>query len=538
MQGVTHLKLPRFSVTLGMSRLKIVDQADFEVPYDYQKNLGVVLVFNGEIYNWRELRTELGSVPVGGWTTQCDAEVLAAAWRRWGQGCLDHLNGMWGLILADMQENIVFVARDRAGEKPLYWAERHEDIGVARYYASEIKALPVELRECECPDAVTLEFDASEETQFEGVQAVPPGVCFVHTRYGQPPSRHKWWVLPAGQERVACGNSARSPVRVRLIEELTELLRDAILIRSTNRETPSVPMAIQLSGGLDSAIVQAVCQHAKLYCVDFSAEGIDNLSKARLASQGACVTPVTFSYDDLVRELSTIAYYLDTPATWTAACQWFLNQKIAEDGGVVVLSGEGADELFGGYARYRVLYWLGRMYADPRLANYAPLIHRVVGTKKDVMVRMLDRSGSEQGRNHALDLIAEHGQPNDSMIDEMASTDFYTTMQVLLRMADRMSAAFSLENRSPFLDHRVMEFASTLPLRMKITQGESKSILRRVAERLGVHERIIGERTKRGLFVPSTWGTHQATWDRKWFASMMQLAWRESCCRPAWKRVE
>ncbi|MCE5190504.1 MAG: asparagine synthase C-terminal domain-containing protein, partial [Actinomycetia bacterium] len=115
----------------------------------------------------------------------------------------------------------------------------------------------------------------------------------------------------------------------------------------------------------------------------------------------------------------------------------------------------------------------------------------------------------------------------------MMRTDFYTTMQVLVRMADRMSACFGLENRSPFFDHRLMELAARIPSSTKITKVESKAILRRAASRLCVDPRIISEEAKRGLAVPSSWDASGKPWDRTWFRDEMMKAWRKSCLRPA-----
>lgn len=515
-QGSLRIELPWVSVDLGMTRLKVVDQRDLVVPFDFREQHGVVLAFNGEIYNWKEQRyllEGLGHV----FRTNCDAEVLAAAWREeLGPGCLSRLNGMWSFILIDVWEKELFIARDRAGEKPFYWTQ----IGEVIHCASEIKALPGVRRRGECEDAATLEFDCGLETTCEGVFAVPPG-RYAHLK--RLPERleehlHAWWLLPKASE-VEPIQDFRAAV-----DATHEVLLDAIRLRYV----AEVPVALQLSGGLDSAIIQAVCHSDALYCVDFAQDGVDNLSLAKLAAGGREVVPVTFTRSDLLEQLPRVAYHLDTPGTWTAVCQWFLNRKIAEDRNVIVLSGEGADELFGGYTRYRVLYWLERALGDSHLADYRPLMERALGLS-DVLARMLDRGKKAWTLSHAHALLEAHGDPRGGLIADMARVDFYTTMQVLLRMADRMAAAFSLENRSPFFDYRLMELSARIPTSRKVSELESKAILRRVAGRLGVPSRIIAEKTKRGLFIPPTWGAG-ATWDRAWFAKLMGEAWREACC--------
>lgn len=501
---------------LAMSRLKIVDQSDLAVPYHF-KHLGVTLAFNGEIYNWRDLRNELP----GPWETECDAEVVAAAWREWGAGCLDRFNGMWGLVLVDERTDVIFIARDRAGEKPLYYAHYK---GVL-YVTSEIKAFPFTLVPQPCADVEALEFDFGRQTPFEQVSSLTPGAYImleepsdVMACVNRPPQQ--WWTLPDPVE----GCDSRRTV-TSYVDELETLLVDAIRLRRISQR----PIALQLSGGLDSAIIQAVAGCEDTYCVTFP--DVDNLSMAKLAAPGDSVTPVEFTYEEMIEALPEIAYYLDTPATWTACCQWFMNKQAAADGNVVILSGEGADELFGGYARYRILFWFNALQSDPYLAEYGPLIARALGkTLVDIPTNILDRSRGTHF-DHVKKVLNQYSQNSWSLVDQMSHVDFYTTMQVLLRMADRMAMAFSIENRSPFFDYRVMEFASRVPVHLKVGQYGSKPLLRRVAERLGVDSLIIKERTKRGLALPQSWGS-DGSWDRRWFAELMNDA-----CYKAVKRM-
>ena len=535
--GTLHVDLSWASVTLGMSRLKVVDQTDIPVPFDFRDNHGIVLALNGEIYNWLELRNGIHCR----WTTSCDAEVLAAMWRLHGLACLDKLNGMFAFVLVDTYKNEVFAVRDRAGEKPLYQAVR----GDVTYLASEPKALPIALRECSCPDVDVLEFDCGWRTPLDGVHAVEPGTLLrfdpvrasngADGAYRTMPGvigQTRWWQLPVDPPEQKLDERAYWGKLV----EIEETFKDAVKLRNVSERN----VAIQLSGGLDSAMTQAVARCEHPYCVTFPE--MDNLTAASAAvapinvsgyqRDGAkqSLTAVTFTREELLDVMLKVAYYLDTPATWTAVCQWFLNKKVAEDGGVVVLSGEGADELFGGYARYRVLHWLDVMRADPHLSTYEPLMRRTFGGSPErFLAGMLDRSSGESGAR-AEYLVEVHGG-HGTLVDRMARTDFYTTMQALVRMADRMSAAFGLENRSPFFDYRLMELAASIPSASKVTKAESKAILRRAAGRLAVHPEIINEETKRGLTVPASWGNGK--WDRAWFASAMTDAWRLACLRPA-----
>jgi asparagine synthase (glutamine-hydrolysing) len=290
-----------------------------------------------------------------------------------------------------------------------------------------------------------------------------------------------------------------------------------------------------VSGGLDSAIIQAAADRLGLdprrYCVTFPE--IDNITQASLAADGRAVKAITFSKEDLLEVLPEVAYHLDTPATWTAVCLWYLCREIAADGHRVLISGEGADELFGGYARYRVLYWLDRMLKDPHLVPaYVPTILKTVGDPLTPAIRLLDRGGTAETAWRATELFERFRDLKRTLPMQFARVEYHTTMQVLLRMADRMAAAWSLENRCPFLDYRIQEFSTKVPDHLLVNEHENKSILRALARRWRVHPAITDERTKRGLAIPwNTWCPGTGEWDRKSFAALMLNAWRQSLSR-------
>lgn len=517
--GVNPIPIDWAQAVLAMDRLAIVGGNHVSVPYFFPE-LRVMLAYNGEVYNWRELRAELG----GRWSTECDAEVIAVAWREWGPDMLKKLNGMWAMVLVDTRRQVIFVSRDRAGEKPLYWSEYEGRL----CFTSEIKAFPFQFEPIRCQDAEVLEFDCGRRTPISGVYAVSPGSYAElsspeHVR-SYPDQERRWWSLP--QETDDSLSLAEAT------EETHRLLRSAVKLRSASE----VPVALLLSGGLDSAIIRVLAgdDPKDLLCVDFPDDGIDNLTVAQLAAQGREVTPVTFAQDDMWSVLEKVAYHLDTPATWTAVCQWFLFQQAAALGNKVALSGEGADELFGGYSRYRVLYWLDEMAGDERLLSYRGVVKKTIGfdvldemDRTTLMGQMLNRGGDET--EEAARKIVQDYYPAKGMADSMARVEFHTTMQVLLRMADRMSSAWSLESRSPFLDHRVMEFAARIPGRLKVTENGSKIVLREVARLLGVPSPIVEEKTKKGLFIPPSWGPARPNkWDRSWFRDAMAKAWKSA----------
>jgi asparagine synthase (glutamine-hydrolysing) len=218
--GIQMVELPWTKVYLGMTRLKVVDQTDIPVPYDFRDNLGVVLAFNGEVFNWKDLRVELNGYVEKGWKTQCDAEVVAAAWRAWGPECLEAFNGMWGFVLVDTLKNEVFIARDRAGEKPVYLDTRGPDV---TYVASEIKALPLEKEACYCADVAALEFDCGQATPFVGIEALLPGH---YEHYSD-----RWCYTKRGSRRRSIVGGSRQCHRAGGVR-----LRSAVLCRLPGRD--------------------------------------------------------------------------------------------------------------------------------------------------------------------------------------------------------------------------------------------------------------------------------------------------------------
>lgn len=511
--GEFAVRLPWGDVRLGGTRLGIVD-ARREVPVPFKVGYDpAVLAFVGEVYNHAELRLELSDgVP---WASRCDTEAVLRAWRRWGPGMLDRMNGMWGLALADPARGELFLARDPKGAKPLYYAW-HRDV---LHFASEVKALGVPLSEGPCPDADVLEFDCGRQTPFAGVYALQPGEYLLVR--GQQVVHHAYFSLPPSDPDPRLTFDAAA-------EELTALVKSAIEIRFP----AECSCALLLSGGLDSAIIQAVLQlpAERLYTVTFPEQ--DVLSEAEAASLGEGVTPVTFTLNDVEEVLPRVMYHLDTPATWTAVCQWFVCEQMGKDGHRVVLSGEGADELLLGYTRYRLLYWLDRMAGDPHCTGYEPAMQNLHGTDRiGLLARVLDRSGG-QALEHARSLCQAHSLAT-SLVEDMARIDYHTTMQVLLRMADRMAAAFSMEGRAPFLDPRIIAFSQKLPVAFRVNEHESKAVLRQVARRLGVPAPITEERTKRGFCLPwNQWsrageGTLRGVWDRGAYATWQKAVWRD-----------
>lgn len=531
--GATHREqsLSWGHVSMSVCRLEITGGHDVAEASRMMTACGeMVVAFNGEIYNHRELRD--GPLSEYTWRTECDTEVLLHAWHRWRKNCVDHLNGMFAFVIVDPVRNLVFAARDRAGEKPLYVAEHN---GVT-YLASEIKALPIDLRETGCRDLDALEFDFDHATPFHGVTTLQPGhtMC-IDASTDLRPEYSPYWELP----HQSSYDDHSPKTTGRLLDDITDVLVDAIRIRARTER----PLAALVSGGLDSAIIQAVTGAEHRYTVAFEDEQDTIMPTAYAAANGylhngRTLQRIGFTLTSARTWLPDIAYHLDTPATWTAIAQWFLAKQIrANHGrGTVVLTGEGADETFGGYSRYKVLKYIDAMRDDPALVDYLPLEHHLFGSDMDILTRLLDRSDGKLA-DHVGEVVGRSVRFKDhraqpSLVRAAMRLDWHTTMQCLLRMLDRMMMAHALEARCPFLDHRVVELAAQLPDDMLVGPAGTKLALREIARRLGVHRSITDETRKRGFYVPwNTWTSaargSRGAWDRSDFAKTMRQAWRD-----------
>jgi len=308
---------------------------------------------------------------------------------------------------------------------------------------------------------------------------------------------------------------------------LLGLLESAVTERCDTQDKVSV----QLSGGLDSAIIQAIVDCNRLYCVTFPEDGVDNLTEAALASPGKEVIPVTFTRDEMLEVLPEVAELTQGVGTWSQVCQWFVNRKIAEDGATMVLIGEGADELFYGYARYRVCYWLERMREDPHLEAYSGILEHMFGQHGDILIRMLSRTTELSQATSAVfrNLEAHTG----NLVTDIAAIEEKEELPTLLKFGQIMAETHGLRCEFPFMDERVVRYAHQLPYQCKIDTYMNKSILRNVGKRLGIHPSIVYERTKKGLFIPPSWRPeNEPLWSRKWFERLMTEAYESGNNKP------
>ncbi len=504
-------------VGLGHRRLSIIDLAGSPQPM-HSADGRAVIVFNGEIYNYRQLRHRLAQEGAR-FATEGDTETILAAWRKWGPDCLDHLDGMFAFALYDLDKRQLCLARDRLGVKPLYLAPLG-DGSIA--FASELKGLlahPLLRREIDplaIEDFMTWGYVPDHRSILKRVEKLPAGhfLLLEHGREPGPPKQ--WWdVSFAAREKGKPED---------LSAQLLHLMREGV----TSRMIADVPLGAFLSGGVDSSSVVALMSEAsaapvKTCSIGFDVAAVDETSHARQVARLFATDhhERVVAADDFA-EIDRIAAIFDEPFADASALPTLRVCELARDDVTVALSGDGADEAFAGYRRqlfhareeqarmvvpavFRkpVFGALGAIWPK---ADWAPQALRAKTT-----FLSLAESG-EEGYARALSILAP-GQ-RDALFGEVmlrergeyrAEQRFIETMRKapamtgldraqyadlkfwlpgdILTKIDRTSMAVSLEAREPLLDHRLIEFAARLPMNTRIRGGQGKWLMKKTMER-------------------------------------------------------
>jgi len=499
---------------LGHVRLSIIDLSSAgHQPMLYGDRYA--MVFNGEIYNYIEIRDEL--IREGyAFHTNTDSEVILAAYDRWGEECLTRFNGFWSIVIYDRVTEELFLSRDRFGVKPLYYT----NLPGYFVFASEIKTLLQDGRiRREANDAVIFDYlvngfvDCTEETFFEGVYRLPAGCCMRIDAQGRQ-QIHRYYELPYYEQLTG-------EVNYQTVLKFRDLFRDSVKLRLR----ADVPVGSCLSGGLDSSSI--VCessrqlreQNAGTEQKTFSScyRGDPNDERIFIDSVVAKTgVKAYFTYPDgdtLFSDLDHLIYTQDEPFVSTSMYASYCVMKLAHENGVtVLLDGQGADEMLCGYRKAR-FYYIKRLLSARRFGlaakeifYYLPYIRKGknVSLLADLNMfrQFLGRSGSGDIRHRYLEPSFAKRELNNSYADNerFLLNDFDSiVLPALLRYVDRNSMAFSIEDRLPFLDYRLVEYAMSLPLNAKISDGYSKAVMRMA---LDMPEVIRNRRDKLGFYTP------------------------------------
>jgi asparagine synthase (glutamine-hydrolysing) len=516
------------SVSLGAVRLRIIDLDGGDQPLKSEDG-ETILVFNGEVYNNPELRKELRGLGHS-FRTHCDTETVLEAFLEWDTDCFRRLRGMFALAIWSKRDNRLILARDRVGIKPLYIHRR----GVNLYFGSELKSLFVhpEIERKIDPLGLhyytSLNYVPSPNTLVEDIEKLPAG-HWLEWREGRVQTA-PYWELKFQPQRHYTLNSAA--------EELDSLLQESV----QEHLVADVPLGIWASGGLDSsAILHYAATHStgqlKTFSVSFAGRSFDEGEYARRLANHYGTDHHEFDLNpnvDLESAIESLAYHSDEPGADAGALPvWFLS-RISRQHVTVALSGEGADELFGGYHTY-----LGDRYARAlrrvpalarrvalRLARTLPASNEKIGFDYKVQ-RMLEGSFLDPGAAHLFwngtfsedekkKLHLRNGHPPvGTLLHNLPAQaggvgylnrylwldQLYYLPDDILYKTDRMSMAHSLEVRPPFLDHRIVEFAARLPQNLKIRNATLKVVLRHVM-RDKLPAQVL-KRRKEGFDIPA-----------------------------------
>ncbi len=515
-----------YHVGFAQRRLSILDLSSLGHQPMHSADGRVAVVYNGEIYNFRELREELADYP---FRSDCDTEVIIAAYLKWGVSCVNRFNGMFAIALFDREEEAVYLIRDRIGKKPLYyWYEREELV-----FASELKPIMA------CPDFqgkidrgvlsryLYQQYINAPESVYENVYKLAPGAV-LKFQGGKAVTWNYWSV------REAYGEAKERPVKS--YEEAKEQLK-ALLQRAVSlRMIADVPLGTFLSGGYDSSLVTAIAQaHSaeavKTFSIGFYEESYNEAAYARAVADylGTAHTELMIGEPDMLQMVESIPKYYDEPFADPSQIPTMLVCKLAREQVTVALSGDGGDEFYCGYniyekvAQAQKLDTLGAVVHNlcglPGVRRFGlekrlPFKVRVIAGNRGRETKTQFGAGNYPGMARAMVGELPSGkralpvhypvescyQVRDWQICRMLlDMDTYLPGDILCKM-DRASMKYSLEARCPILDPDVMDFSYRIPHAYKYAAGDKKHILKEIAYDYVPRELL--ERPKKGFGVP------------------------------------
>jgi asparagine synthase (glutamine-hydrolysing) len=514
-------------VGLAHRRLSINDlsPAGHQPMRDEQR--GLAIVFNGEIYNFRELRAELEQLGYG-FRSNSDTEVLLAAYDVWGMDCLSRLNGMFAFALHDERLQTVFLARDRAGEKPIFY---HLAQGTL-HFASELKALLADpsLPRRINPDSLdcylAMGYVPGERCILQGYSKLPPGHALSFDLQCGTAKVWRYWQVPDLTPAAAAGQVDE----LDLLDELETLLEDSV----RRQLVADVPVGVLLSGGVDSSLITAMAVRAssrvKTFTIGFPGHGsLDETEHARLIARHFGTEHIELVAEPTTADLiARLALQFDEPMVDSSMIPTFLVSQLVRQHCTVALGGDGGDELFGGYGHYsklqRMQGRLGRIPLPLRKAISFGAEKLPVGLKGRNWLQGLDVD-LQQGlplitnyfdattrrqlmaQHDGWDLVAEsiyreRIPPHPDLLQRATRMDFanYLAEDILVKV-DRASMLNSLEVRAPLLDYRLIEFAfGKVPTHLKTTRQAKKILLKRLTTSVLPPE--FDRQRKQGFSIP------------------------------------
>lgn len=520
---------PAGHVGFGHRRLSIIDLNTGHQPMSDHR--GNWITYNGEIYNFIELRNQLGKEQ---FRTTSDTEVVLAAYSKWGSNCVDHFRGMFAFALWDESRQVLFCARDRIGIKPFYYAENSSHF----YFASEAKAILPFLPDIKTDheglkDYLTFQFCLDGKTLFEGIRELPAG--HVMEVQGGKLNVRRYWDFRCEPDFDHTPRYFEENVRRLLTESVSLHLRS------------DVPVGAYISGGIDSSTVALLAAKERPdELLGFTGrfpfgDAFDESRYAREVAEARNIGlhELEITPDDFIRTIEKVVFHLDYPIAGPGSFAQFMISGLAAQHRKVLLGGQGGDELFGGYVRYLIAYFEQCIKAAidgtmkdgnfivtyetilpnlQALRGYKPMLQEFwkEGLFDDLehrYFRLINRA-PELGDEINWPLLGDYspfdtfrrifkpeGPRHFSYLDRMIDFDLRTLLPALLQVEDRVSMAHGLESRVPFLDHPLIELATSIPSNIKFMGGDLKHVLK-VSVKEVLPESIRGRTDKMGFPVP------------------------------------
>jgi asparagine synthase (glutamine-hydrolysing) len=516
--------------TIGFAhqRLSIIDLSTGNQPLS--NDSGLTICYNGEIYNYKELKTQL---PSYNYKTNSDTEVILAYYQKYGSACVNYLRGMFSFAIWDQNKKELFIVRDRFGIKPLYYTVSDNKF----YFASEIKTLlpfidQVKVNTQALKEYLYFQLYLGEQTLFSNILELKPSHSLI-VKNGKI-SISKYWEVYYNLDWDHTSNY--------FSEKLKHLITDSIQAHTVS----DVPIGAYVSGGIDSGIVSSVAaendpnflgftgkfEYGELFDESEYAREIANASNFKLHE-------IAITAKDFENTISKVIYHLDQPLAGPGSFPQFHVSKLAAQYRKVVLGGQGGDEIFGGYTRYLIAYFEqcikgaidGTLHNGNFIVTYESIIPNLVSLQnykpllkeffKDGMFEPIDQRyfrlvnrapdlnsevnwnilGDHNPFESFIKIFNSSNVGKESYFDKMTHFDFKTLLPALLHVEDRMSMAHGLESRVPFLDHALVEFAATIPADKKFKDGTLKMILTNTMAHT-LPKKVVERKNKMGFPVP------------------------------------
>jgi len=490
-RGPEYTGVRRFdNIVFAHNRLAIIDiDSRSNQPFSY---LHLHIVFNGEIYNYKDIRKDLEQKKYH-FQTNSDTEVICAAYLEYGSACLQMFNGMFAFVIYDTKNNELFGARDRFGKKPFYYSSNGQNFE----FASQPSQISIDNDLSVSEDAIaqylTWGYIPEPQSIWNEVKQLPPAHCFNYNLSTKTLKIQEYWELDYKWENKFTGNYEQAK------ENLRGLLSDAVKIRMH----ADVPLGVFLSGGIDSSLIAALAcdevSKVKTFSIKFNVKGFDESTYAAQVANylGTDHHTIECNYEEGIDLIENFTTYYDEPFADSSAIPSMLLCKNTRQHVTVALSGDAGDELFLGYHRYKWIKQASALFKTPasirgalaNLINLSPFYkHKLIAMGlsikniEELYVRMFDMENSWL-KNQELAKFSSFTNilvnSNKPLLERVSDFDIKTYLSHDINTkVDRASMAFSLETRSPLMDYRVVEFARSLPTNFKYQDGNQKRILK------------------------------------------------------------